>query len=308
MSLNKVLLGLILSLIIFPTAVNAEIATTRDWIGFFPAGVDDNTKSGTVTVTADSTYIDGHAWVYATNCSQTAPGASAIPKLQDRDPLAACKFANFSPALTPGQFYILRMYGNNYNPTSNPKDIAGLIATSKTIQMGGTNSYEPGPPNPSSKLYFIKKNPSVPGDNGDLTINSNMTVNYTGIIFVEGDLYINTNLTNTNQNTGLVFIVQGNINIKSTVTQVDAFLVTNKVFCSSWDTATSSCINSASPVQLTINGSVVALSSDNADKPLFKRSIGDNSSPAEIITYAPKYLVILKDTFARDRLIWNEIQ
>ncbi|KKS64227.1 MAG: hypothetical protein UV33_C0032G0010, partial [Candidatus Daviesbacteria bacterium GW2011_GWA1_42_6] len=88
------------------------------------------------------------------------------------------------------------------------------------------------------------------------------------------------------------------------VTSVNAFIITHGGFCSSY--ASGSCISSVG--KLTINGSVISFSSDPLKQPQFKRTNGLNVDPSEEIIYQPKYLVLLKNTFAKTLQIWSEIQ
>lgn len=303
--LNKFLLffSVILFLIILstPKQALAEIATTKDWIGLFPAGIDSYSKGATLTSTPSATFIDGHAWAYTSSCTQTA---GTTPKLSD---LTGCSFSLF-PTPAPGKYYVFRLFANN------EQTLDALIATSKQMYVGPAAF--PTPPPSVGKLYRIP---------GDFTVDNNITVGLTGVVFVDGNLYIKTNLTNTNPKTGLVFVVQGTIYILRNVETVNAFLIahgknpdgTDKImpFCSAWDGTTpptadgTDCVDypdSASQKYLTINGSVISLSTVNA--PQFVRQKATATNPAETINYEPKYLVILKDVFSRDLKIWKEIQ
>lgn len=139
---------------------------------------------------------------------------------------------------------------------------------------------------------------------GDFTIGSggDIKVQRTGVILVEGNLNINTNLTQDTNTTGLVFIVKGDVNIKDTVNQVNAYIVTFGTFCSAYSSGNCSAQSPAG--QLIINGSVISLS---GTPPKFVRTNGDNSQPAEKVNFDPKYLALLKDIFARTLQIWSEV-
>lgn len=146
------------------------------------------------------------------------------------------------------------------------------------------------------KIYYIT---------GDLTVpvGSSITVDKTGIIFTDGNLTINTNLTYTNENAGLVFIAQGDIIINPSVTRIDAVLIASGHIY----TAGANCSHNT-PVtasQLIINGSLISLTSNNNIE--FCRNLSNNNNPAEVINQQPKYLVILKDLFADTLQKWSEI-
>jgi hypothetical protein len=138
---------------------------------------------------------------------------------------------------------------------------------------------------------------------GDLTVGGAITGSGTGVIFVPNGLNIDTNITYGSGSTGLVFVVNGNINIASTVTRVDAVLISNGTIY----TAGANCnTSSVGPVSaLTINGSVVSL--NPSFSPKFCRYLSVNTSPAEVINYQPKYLVILRSLLAGQLQIWQEL-
>lgn len=160
------------------------------------------------------------------------------------------------------------------------------------------------PASGNDKLYWIS---------GNLTLDQEINpIGKSGVIFVDGNLFINnkqTNNNNTTGTTGLLFIVQGKIYIKPDVDQIDAFMISYGGFCSAYqatdpiDCADTAVINQQR--QLTINGSVISLSST---APEFVRQKATQTTAAETINYEPKYLVILKDIFARDLKIWKEVQ
>lgn len=125
------------------------------------------------------------------------------------------------------------------------------------------------------------------------------------VIFVENDLTINNNITGTTG--GLVIVVAGDVNIATTVTRIDAVIISSGVI----RTAGATC-NHSSPVvasQLTINGSLISL---NENKNIeFCRKIagaGNNTLSAEVIIQQPKYLVILRNLFSDTLQKWSEIQ
>lgn len=145
---------------------------------------------------------------------------------------------------------------------------------------------------------------------GNMTLSGNPTGTRSGIVFVNGNLDISANYTfsSSSPNFGTVFIVSGDINIASSVTQINAVLISGgKIY-----TAGANCItNSVGPggvSQLVINGSLVSINSDTSTANIkFCRTISDNSLPAEKINQQPKYLVILRNIFTQTLQSWREI-
>ncbi|MBU1032125.1 hypothetical protein KKE03_04380, partial [Patescibacteria group bacterium] len=142
----------------------------------------------------------------------------------------------------------------------------------------------------------------------DLTISSpsDITGNQTGVIFVDGNLTIGPipgNKLTTGASVGLVFVVEDDVNIDPTVTQIDAVIISSgKIY-----TAGSGCTHT-SPVsgsQLVINGGLVSLGDGNIE---FCRTLSDNNTAAEKIVHQSKYLIILRDLFARNEQFWSEVQ
>lgn len=130
---------------------------------------------------------------------------------------------------------------------------------------------------------------------------SNFTYNGTSVVFVDNDLNINGNIVGDNSS-GLVLMSGGNINIASTVTRIDAVLITEGTIY----TAGSGCRSSSvSTSQLVINGSFISL---NPDHPInFCRTLSDNRVAAEQINNEPKYLVLLREIIYQNLQKWSEI-
>ncbi len=169
---------------------------------------------------------------------------------------------------------------------------------------------------PPTSLYHIK--------DGNLTVGANITVNRIKVIFVDKDLWIKQNLTHTNGLAGLVFVVGGNIWVDETVAEIDALIIVHNQFCSAatgFDINTLSCRPDGfqTTSQLTIYGSLIFMNNpySNTDPPIpsltpfqpnFVRSYNSNVQPAETVAYQPKYLVLLKNFFAKPKTIWTELQ
>lgn len=132
--------------------------------------------------------------------------------------------------------------------------------------------------------------------------------NRTGVIFVDGNLTIgpipNSELTYGSNDTGLVFVVGGDVVIDKTITRIDAVIISSGTIF----TAGEDCLTSKiSAKQLVVNGSLIPL---DIQKPIkFCRNLGvDNETkPAEKINQQPKYLVILKDIFFDTFRKWSEV-
>lgn len=199
---------------------------------------------------------------------------------------------------------------SNKTSFSGPTDISLLSPTA-------TNNYH---------LFLIKNIYNSSGqilNPGNLIISTtdnslftndaiNPSVTQPIVIFVQGNLNINKDIKygNRNANSGLIFVVQGDVNIDPTIIEIDAMIITFGQFCSAYSTENSNCpAPSGNQEQLVINGAVISLSPTHTPK--FVRSLIDNSCAdcaAEKIVYQPKNLVIFRGIFSRDRTLWNEIQ
>lgn len=156
----------------------------------------------------------------------------------------------------------------------------------------------------NNKLYRIK---------GDLDINANMAGDKIGLVFIDGDLNFKADYTRgrglpSQNEMGTVFIVKGNVNISSTIKNVDAIIISSGIICTAFDfLVTNSCPTFYKPSeQLTVNGSLISL--NPANKIQFKRTLIDNSVAAEVVNHQPKYLVILRNIFSSPLQKWSEIQ
>lgn len=127
----------------------------------------------------------------------------------------------------------------------------------------------------------------------------------TAIVFIDGSIYINGNITATDPTKGLVLVVKNNINIDSSVTRVDAVLISQGTIY----TAGAGCpANSVPSSALTIYGSLISLNQGSTPNIKFCRTLSDNSQPAEKIILQPKYLVILRNIYSETYQKWSEIQ
>lgn len=187
-------------------------------------------------------------------------------------------------------------------PTYN--DLKSFYYTqSKINSVAGNTGLSTFSSNPSTSLFNIT---------GDLTINTNITHDpIPMLVFIDGNLYIDLDsFTFGNTHSGVVFVVNGDVKIKKTVTRIDAVIISTGKIYTAVENSTETC-NSSFPVitpsQLTVNGSLVSLDSS---KPIeFCRSLGETNTntPAEKIINQSKYLVILKDLYSDTLQKWSEI-
>ncbi len=139
---------------------------------------------------------------------------------------------------------------------------------------------------------------------GDLTLDSpsDITGNQTGVVFVNGKLFITKDIKGNNPKSGLVLIARGDVIVDPTVIQIDAVIISSGVIFTAGANCDSSSIQTN---QLTINGSLISLTETNPIR--FCRQLTDNTLAAEVIKNQVKYLVILKDLLSDTYQKWAEI-
>ncbi len=148
-----------------------------------------------------------------------------------------------------------------------------------------------------SKIYSSDLNTNVKITGGPPSAPSSAVavIFIDGVLDIDGDVIFRT----TDPDSGIVFVVKNDINIKPTVEQIDAVLISSGRICTA---ATGNPCHTQSYQKtdpLIINGGLISL---NPDKPIdFKRTLDDNSAAAaEQINAQPKYLIILKGLFSKD--------
>lgn len=125
------------------------------------------------------------------------------------------------------------------------------------------------------------------------------------VVFVKDNLIIsqNINYARDRNDGGLVFVVGKDVFIEKSVRQIDAVIISSGQICTAADGQICGAPLDTDP--LIINGSLISL---NAQKPIkFSRDLPDNTDPAEIINYQPKYLVILKNILSGSVQKWAEV-
>lgn len=170
-------------------------------------------------------------------------------------------------------------------------------------QLSGTNLNFAGA-NAGNGIYY---------QSGSMTLTSAAGTG-TQVIFVEGDLNIAGNITygDNDSNSGLVFIVKGNINIYSSVTQVNAVLISSGIICTAYNNTAGACMDGGTFTPgLTINGSLISLNKEDlpagTSAILFRRSLSLNDVAAEVTNKQPKYLYNLRNgLFTKDLIIIEE--
>lgn len=191
---------------------------------------------------------------------------------------------------------LFNTYYNDLNSSSVQKPVVGSSSDIK-LDQGKTIMYNSSDPAPNTiTLEAVSGSPIV--------------VNGVYVVFIKGNLSIKSNITSTDTN-GVVFVVQGDVNIDHSVNQIDAFIINYGSFCDNW-TGFSCSDDGSAPKNITFNGSVISINdiSTGITAHLNFVRVSDNpgTNPAETINYSPKYFTLFKDIFSKDVTIWTEIK
>lgn len=154
---------------------------------------------------------------------------------------------------------------------------------------------------------------TIPTTAGVYKVNSSLTVSSTTlpagfsnqqnlgpVIFVNGDLYIDTNIS-MQSNSTILWIVSGDVGIKSSVTRVDGLFLVDGEFMSSY--------NGSGSTQLVMNGLVAT----SLQTPNLSRSLGGTSNtntPAEVFNYTPQLFLnnnLISNIKATPTITWKEL-
>lgn len=130
------------------------------------------------------------------------------------------------------------------------------------------------------------------------------------VYFIQGDLTINSNITDTSTTGTLTFVVSGNVTVASAVTRADGVYAFGGFFN---DNPSSNATQA-----LTVNGALLGLAgaSPSSNTGTFSngsviglgRDLGTNNSttPAEVIVYQPKYLARVASFLGSSTFTWEE--
>lgn len=246
------------------------------------------TYAQTTYCTNSGTPVVQNGLVSTPNLGQSLVNSSGVCII---DPKAA-----FAPYKVPGFDELKSLYFDQAKQIVSVTKHSPLVGDKTQADIPMTTG--------TDHLYYIKKTTSSSTD-GNLAIQGNPSGTQTGIIFVEGNLNIDLDLTYGSPTTGLVFIVKGNVIINKNVTQVDAVIISSGTICTTAEDYTSCPASNTGAAQLIINGSLISLT-DSA--PIqFKRTLSDNTQPAEKIIHQVKYVVILRNLISDTLQRWSEI-
>lgn len=209
------------------------------------------------------------------------------------------RFAYFTTAV----FVVLTgLFLANTSNMPSAEAASSKVRINSSVTVNNTDDF------PTSNIYEVS---------GDLTFTTDFkstSLDKILVIFVTGNLAINKNISHPDKNSGVVFVVKGDVNIAQNVTQIDAAIISSGTICTAYDTIAANCpsINVPGSQPLVVNGSLISIKQSAPSDPVppiqFKRSLSDNTNPAETIIYQPKYLVILRGYLADTYQRWSEIQ
>jgi hypothetical protein len=173
-----------------------------------------------------------------------------------------------------------------------------------------TSSCTPLQPADNSTLRFVNRDQLMdfPCDM-NLNGNPNPASNRSGVVFIEGNLYINSNSLYPGSDRGVIYVVRNNVYISRTVTTVDGVIISGGIIHTSCFTTTI-CGRDSLPTtsQLLINGNLVSLNAATPiifDRDLTFTGLG-NSLPAEKIISDSKYLALFRQIFSATLSVQSE--
>jgi len=192
--------------------------------------------------------------------------------------------------------WIVDSYSLTVNPDISSNQYSNLRDEHSPTQISGVFS-----------SIAAGKTKTVYTDTTPQTISSPITYSRSGdtaVIFINGDLNINSNIE-IGAGSGVIFIVNRNVNIAAEVTRADGVYIVGGQFTTSGNISSASCPTNLSPTDqaLTIHGAVYV-----TGKACFNRNLsGGNTSAAETIVYEPKYLWLFSDMIGSTRNIFKEV-
>lgn len=177
--------------------------------------------------------------------------------------------------------------------STNPPTFDGLVGlylNKAALLPGGGGALASG-------VYYV---------NGNLTYTGNYSFNGPVAIIVRGgNLYVENNLQISGNQSGVVFMVDGDINIRDTVTEADGIYIARNTFRSAYNLSVPTFTD-----QLVIDGAVYSYSGFSLDRIIDPGSGSGNAvadEPGELINYEPKYLIIFDDLLAVSGTTWSEV-
>ncbi|MEK7617488.1 MAG: hypothetical protein AAB414_05575 [Patescibacteria group bacterium] len=210
--------------------------------------------------------------------------------------------AAFAPFKIPGYDDMKSLYYTQKNPASVNK-----VPVSDSATQANLNATQ-------DSVYLIS---------GDLNLTGNLTASGMQVVFVDGKLNIGPIIGNqftygsSAAGNAVVFIVQGDVNIDSTISKIDAVIISaGNIYTASTvsgGTAITCASNSVTTAPaLIINGSLISINPDTVSSSshiIFCRDLqGLNSTTAaETINNQPKYLVLLRNLLSDTLQKWTEV-
>ncbi|MFC1621811.1 hypothetical protein ACFL13_00265 [Patescibacteria group bacterium] len=141
--------------------------------------------------------------------------------------------------------------------------------------------------------------------NGNFTVDNQSTPNdydnntFDQIVFIDGDLAIETNITVDETSTAL-FVVSGNINISKTVDTVEVGLIADGDIYTAYDISEDEATKT-----LNLKGIYIA---EKINLQRTSQGANDNKDPSEAFTFEPKYLIQLKEFFKTSHVRWESVE
>jgi hypothetical protein len=117
-----------------------------------------------------------------------------------------------------------------------------------------------------------------------------------GVIFVDGDLKINSDLSTSNF---VMIIAKGTITIDPNVNLFNGILVANKVVAAVADSSSTAAVN-----QLVVNGMIHGVSSVQFSRSLYPKSL-NNTTPSVLVNYKPELLFMVPEELNKSFSQWK---
>jgi hypothetical protein len=222
---------------------------------------------------------------------------------------ATNRITNFTSA----RDWLIEEYSDPEGIAIRPEPVGGSMYDAlydKYTRQCGPFDVNASTPNPIAQEITNNDCNILQHNADDLTINDAAwkNVGYKGdpaVVFVSGDMSIGKDIE-IDADTGLIFVVNGNIRIDASVDRIDGIYIADGYFNTYKDVACggTGIISNA----LTINGAVYVFGEACFTRSLLPFSdTGNRDNPAEIINYEPKYLWIFRETLGDEKVRFNEV-